>query len=156
MLEILEKRANMLNCNPISTPVDTKAKLSLHDGDLHSNPTMYRNLVGALQYLTITRRDIYYAIQHVCLFMHAPCTTHYQLVKRVLRYLKGTSHYGLQFYKSPYHDLIAYSDAAWAGCPDTLKSTLVFVSFSVQTLSPGPLNVSTQSPNPALKLNVGL
>lgn len=128
VLEILE-RANMLHCNPISTPVDTKAKLSINDGDPLPNPTLYRSLAGALQYLTITRPDISYAVQHACLFMHAPRTTHFQLVKRILRYLQGTSHYGLQLYKSPSHDLIAYSDADWAGCPDTRKSTSGFCVF---------------------------
>ena len=63
------------------------------------------------------------------LFMHAPRTTHFQLLKRILRYLQGTSHYGLQLYTSPSHELIAYSDADWAGCPDTRKSTSGFCVF---------------------------
>lgn len=128
VLEILD-RANMLNCNPISTPIDTKAKLSAHDGDPLSNPTLYRSLTGALQYLTLTRPDISYAVQHACLFMHAPRSTHFQLIKRILRYLQGTSHFGIQIYKSPSHELIAYSDADWAGCPDTRKSTSGFCVF---------------------------
>jgi hypothetical protein len=44
-LEILE-RANMLNCNPIATPIDTKAKVSAHDGPAISDPTLYRSLAG--------------------------------------------------------------------------------------------------------------
>lgn len=55
--------------------------------------------------------------------MHAPRTSHYQFFKRIFSYLKGTSHFGLQIYTSPYHDLIAYSDANWDGCQDTRKST---------------------------------
>jgi hypothetical protein len=74
-LELLE-RANMLNCNPISTPLDTKSKLSAHDGRPVSNPTEYRSLAGALQYLTLTRPDLSHAVQHVCLFMHAPRDSH--------------------------------------------------------------------------------
>ena len=55
--------------------------------------------------------------------------THFQLIKRVLRYLQGTSHFGLQLYRSSSHNLIAYSDADWAGCPDTRKSTSGFCVF---------------------------
>jgi hypothetical protein len=127
-LEILE-RANMLHCNPLSTPIDARSKLSAHDGTPFHDPSHYRSLAGALQYLTITRPDIAYAVQQICLFMHAPTTSHFQLVKRVLRYLKGTSHFGLRLYHSSSHDLIAYSDADWAGCPDTRKSTSGFCVF---------------------------
>lgn len=59
-------RANMTNCNPCSTPVDTKAKLPL-DGAPVSDPTLYRSLDIAFQYLTFTRPDISYAVQKVCL-----------------------------------------------------------------------------------------
>jgi hypothetical protein len=127
-LEILE-RANMLNCNPIPTPIDTKSKISAHDGSRVSDPTLYRSLVGALQYLTLTRPDISYAVQQVCLFMHDPRESHLQLVKRILRYVKGTSHFGLQLHRSSTHELVAYSDADWAGCPDTRKSTSGFCVF---------------------------
>ena len=127
-LEILD-RANMLHCNPLSTPVETRSKASLHDGVPYDNPSLYRSLAGALQYLTLTRRDIAFAVQQVCLFMHAPRTAHFQLIKRILRYLKGTSHYGLQLYRSSSTELIAYNDADWASCPDTRKSTSGFCVF---------------------------
>lgn len=127
-LDILA-RANMSNCHPISTPVDTRSKPSANDGKPFPDASLYRSLAGALQYLTLTRPDIAYAVHQICLFMHAPTTTHYQLVKRILRYLKGTSHYGLQFFRSSSMDLLAYSDADWAGCPDTRKSTSGFCVF---------------------------
>ena len=61
-LEILD-RANMLNYHSISMPIDTSSKLSSTDGAPLSNPTHYRSLAGALQYLTLTRPDISYAVQ---------------------------------------------------------------------------------------------
>lgn len=82
-LEILD-RANMLHCIPISTPIDTRSKPSLHDGHPFSNPSLYRSLAGALQYLTLTRLDLSYAVQQVCLFMHAPRDSHFQLMHCVL------------------------------------------------------------------------
>nr|GFA32040.1 hypothetical protein [Tanacetum cinerariifolium] len=76
--EVLE-RAGMLTCNPCRTPVDTDSKLSA-DGNPVSDPTLYRSLAGALQYLTFTRPDISYAVQHVCLFMHDPLEPYFQLL----------------------------------------------------------------------------
>lgn len=127
-LEILD-RARMLNCNPISTPIDTRSKLSSTAGQPYADPSHYRSLAGALQYLTLTRPDLSYAVQQVCLFMHAPHDGHFQLLKRILRYVRGTTHLGLQLYRSSTHDLTAYSDADWAGCPDTRKSTSGFCVF---------------------------
>jgi len=53
----------MTDCNPYSTPVDTQGKLSEAEGNPVTDPTTYRSLVGALQYLTFTRPDITYAVQ---------------------------------------------------------------------------------------------
>ena len=61
-LDILE-RAGMTDCKPCSTPVDTQAKLSESEGNPVTDPTAYRSLAGALQYLTFTRPDITYAVQ---------------------------------------------------------------------------------------------
>nr|XP_051202059.1 uncharacterized mitochondrial protein AtMg00810-like [Lolium perenne] len=122
--ELLE-RAGMLNCNPAPTPVDTKAKLSANDGSLASDAPFYRSIVGALQYLTLTRPELQYDVQQVCLHMHAPRDAHWAAVKRILRYVCGTMGYGLSLHASPSTstDLVAYSDADWAGCPDTRRST---------------------------------
>jgi hypothetical protein len=125
----LLSRANMSNCHPISTPVETRSKPSATDGTPYPDASLYRSLAGALQYLTLTRPDIAYAVHQICLFMHAPTTSHFQLIKRILRYLKGTAHYGLQLFRSSSLDLLAYSDADWAGCPDTRKSTSGFCVF---------------------------
>nr|GEW23624.1 ribonuclease H-like domain-containing protein [Tanacetum cinerariifolium] len=119
--EVLE-RAGMLTCNPCRTPVDTDSKLST-DGDPVSDPTLYRSLAGALQYLTFTRLDISYAVQQVCLFMHDPRKPHFLALKRILRYVRGTLSYGLQLYSSTTSTLVAYLDADWAGCPTTRRST---------------------------------
>ncbi|XP_051190268.1 uncharacterized mitochondrial protein AtMg00810-like [Lolium perenne] len=127
-LEILD-RANMLNCHSVSTPVDARSKLSITDGSPFPDPSLYRSLADALQYLTLTRPDITYAVNQVCLFMHKPTTAHFGLIKRILRYLKGTPHFGLQLFRSSAHDLVAYSDADWAGCPDTRRSTSGFCVF---------------------------
>ncbi|XP_074267321.1 uncharacterized protein LOC141590649 [Silene latifolia] len=116
-------RANMTSCKPAQTPVDTKSKLSAASGSPVADPTLYRSLAGALQYLTFTRPDISYAVQQICLFMHDPRETHYSALKRIIRYLRGTSHYGLHLTSTSVTSLTAYSDADWGGCPDFRRST---------------------------------
>ncbi|XP_026430975.1 uncharacterized protein LOC113328098 [Papaver somniferum] len=115
-------RASMANCNPVTTPVDTQPKLSTTSGPPLEDPTLYRSLDGDLQYLTFTRPDISYAVQQVCLFMHDPREIHMQAIKRNLRYLQGTLDHGLFLSASPITGLTAYSDADWAGCPDSRRS----------------------------------
>ncbi|GJU79735.1 ribonuclease H-like domain-containing protein [Tanacetum coccineum] len=97
-MEILE-RENMQKCNPCKTPVDTESKLG-PDGEPVSDPTLYRSLAGALQYLTFTRPDLSYVVQHVFLYMHDPCYPHFTALKRILRYVRGTIDHGLQLHES--------------------------------------------------------
>ncbi|GJX12277.1 ribonuclease H-like domain-containing protein [Tanacetum coccineum] len=80
-------------------------------------------------YLTFTRPDISYAVQQVCLFMHDPREPHLSALKRILRYVRGTLSYGLQLYSSTTSSLVAYSDADWAGCPTTRRSTSGYCVF---------------------------
>ncbi|KAJ9546206.1 hypothetical protein OSB04_025913 [Centaurea solstitialis] len=126
-------RADMVSCNPCSTPADTKTKLAI-DGEPVPDPTLYRSLAGALQYLTFTRPDIAYAVHQVCLFMHDPRLPHLNALKRILRYLKGTLCHGLHIKASAVDRLVAYSDADRAGCPNTRRSTSGFCVYLGENL----------------------
>nr|GEZ23279.1 hypothetical protein [Tanacetum cinerariifolium] len=79
----LLQRARMVHYNHGRTPIDTKSKLGV-DGDSVFDPTLYRSLVGAIQYLTFTRPDISYAVQHVCLYMHDPREPYFSALKPIL------------------------------------------------------------------------
>ncbi|GJY54751.1 ribonuclease H-like domain-containing protein [Tanacetum coccineum] len=125
--EILE-RAHMQNYNPCRTLVDTESKLG-SDGDPVSDPTLYRSLAGALQYLTFTRPELSYAIQQVCLYMHDPRDPHFTALKRILCNVRGTLDHGLQFHVSSTTQLSAYTDADWAGCPVTRRFTSGYCVF---------------------------
>lgn len=127
-------RANMADCKPCATPIDTASKLSADSGPPVSDGTLYRSLAGALQYLTITRPDIAYAVQQVCLFMHDPREPHFHLLKRILRYLQGTRDQGLFIRPSRSVKLTAYSDADWGGCPDSRRSTSGYCVFLGENL----------------------
>jgi histone deacetylase 1/2 len=106
-------------------------RLSVLDGDLLSpdDATEYRSLVGGLQYLTITRPDVSYAVNRVCQFLHAPRTSHWSAVKRILRYVCFTASYGLLLQPAVSSVLSAFSDADWAGCPDDRRSTGGYAVF---------------------------
>ncbi|GJR78435.1 ribonuclease H-like domain-containing protein [Tanacetum coccineum] len=127
VVEILE-RAGMVNCNPSRTVVDTESKLG-DTSDIVFDLTLYWSLAGSSQYLTFTRPDISYAVQQVCLYMHDPQEPHFSALKRILYYVRGTLDYGLQLFSSSTTDLVAYSDADWASCPTTRRSTSGYCVF---------------------------
>jgi hypothetical protein len=85
----------VVDCKPVSTPVNTQAKVSAESGPAVADPTHFRSLAGALQYLRFTRLDIAYAVQQICLHMHDPREPHLIVMKRTLHYLRGTLDYGL-------------------------------------------------------------
>jgi hypothetical protein len=122
------QKAGMAECHSTSTPVDSRAKLSATEGAPVADPSAYRSLAGSLQYLTLTRPDLAYAMQQVCLFMHDPREAHLALIKRIL-YVKGTLSAGLHIGTGLVDKLIAYSDADWAWCPDSRRSTSGFCVF---------------------------
>jgi hypothetical protein len=109
----------MVDCKLVSTLVDTQAKVSAEFVPPVADPTQFRRLTGALQYLKFTRPDIAYAIQQVCLHMHDPREPHLTTIKRILCYLRGSLDFGLRLWCSTSSKLMIYTDADWAGCPDT-------------------------------------
>jgi len=121
-LDIIQ-RAGMTSCKPVDTPLSASSKLTLIPGTLYSDPTRYRQIVGALQYLTFTRPDICYAVNKVCQFMHAPTEDHWSAVKRILRYLQATATYGLHITRDSPLSLHGFTDSDWAGSIDNRKST---------------------------------
>ena len=98
-VEDLLERVGMQNCKSVATPAETKQKTSTTAGNLLTDPTFYRSTAGALQYRTVTRPDIAYAVQQLCLHMHSPCDVHSTMLKRVLRYLRGTPTLGVHLHR---------------------------------------------------------
>ncbi|XP_043717727.1 uncharacterized mitochondrial protein AtMg00810-like [Telopea speciosissima] len=125
----LLNQTGMIGSKLCTTPVWLGSKLSTVQGEPLPDPKEYRTIVGVLQYLTMTRPDICYAMNQVCQHMHAPTTAYLVAVKRILRYIKHTVGTGLHIQPSPLSQLIGYSDADWAGCPDTRRSTTGFCTY---------------------------
>ena len=119
----------MLHAKPINSPMSTAHQLSLFEGSPASDVTQYRNTIGALQYLSLIRLDISFAVNKVCPFMHRPIDLHWIAVKRILRYLKHSLDYGLLFRCNPSPQLSAFFDVDWASCPDDRRFTSGFCIF---------------------------
>jgi hypothetical protein len=133
----LLSRAGLTDTKVVSTPLEMNARLTPLDGTPLSDATLYRQLVGSLVYLTVTRPDIAHAVHLVSQFLAAPHSTHYAAVIHILRYIKGTMFHGLHFSAHSTLDLCAYSDADWAGILLTAALLLAFVSFWGTLLFPG-------------------
>lgn len=103
--------------------------LSVNHGELFTDPFMYGSVVGALQYATLTHPEISYSINKACQFMHRPTLTHWQLVKQILRYLRGVASHGLLFSCPRELCLSGFANADWALDPDDrIEFCLLYMS----------------------------
>ena len=117
----------------VDTPIELNAHLTPSSREQLSDPTLYRQLVSSLVYLTVTQLNISYTVHQVSQFMSAPQSTHYAAVLRILRYLKGTFFHGLHFSTQSPLILRAYSNADWAKDP-TDRYPLLVIAFSLAPL----------------------
>ena len=117
----------MNGCKAVSTPLEQNIKLRSDDRKKEVNGTLYRQLVGCLNYLTTTRPDIAYAISILSQFMAKPHESHWIPAKRVLRYLKGTINFGIEYTNACNVELIDHFDSDWVGNPDDRKSTTGYI-----------------------------
>ena len=82
----------------------TGCKLSLQDTSKDVDQRLYRSMIGSLLYVIASRPDVMLAVGQVARFQAAPKESHIIAVKRILRYLKGTTEYGLWYPKG--NDLV--------------------------------------------------
>ena len=123
--EMLLKRFNFDDCKPVATPVDVNCVLekASEDSELFDKE-LYQSAVGSLLYLsTKTRPDITYAVCNVSKYCTNPTKAHWTAVKRIFRYLRGTSELGIAYVNNDSDSCVGYSDADWAGDKSDRKST---------------------------------
>jgi len=118
----------MSSCKPVDTPTFA-SKIGLQSGELFSDSTRFWQIISALQYLTFTRLDICNAVNKVCQFMHAPTEGYWAAVKHILRYLKGTTSFGLHLTRGSSLFLHGFTDADWADSIDDRKSIVAYIVF---------------------------
>ena len=128
ILDLLQ-RNNMANVKPTPTPLPPGCHLQLNMGVPMADPTTYRATLGSLQYLSLTRPDICFAVNKLSQFMHKPTDIHWQMVKRVLRYLQGTVQDCLLLHRHSPSSVHAFSDADWGGNKEDLSSTSAYIIY---------------------------
>ena len=109
------KEKGMLDCKPVDTPMDPNVKLIPRQGEPLRDPGRYRQLVGRLNYLTITRSNISFPMSVVNHFLQSPYNSHWDIVIHILRYIKGTPGQGVLYENRGHTQVIGYCDANWAG-----------------------------------------
>nr|GFC40656.1 uncharacterized mitochondrial protein AtMg00810-like [Tanacetum cinerariifolium] len=122
VLEILNKYG-MESCDPVGTPMEIKDKLDLDQNGTPVDATKYHSMIGALMYLTSSRPDIVHATCLCARYQAKPTEKHLKEVKMIFYYLWGTVNTGLWYTKDSGFELTGFSDADYAGCKDTFKST---------------------------------
>ncbi|XP_071723249.1 uncharacterized mitochondrial protein AtMg00810-like [Rutidosis leptorrhynchoides] len=126
----------------VSTPFELNLKLTSKEYDdfiekqsggkqkstdkLLDDPKKFKRLIGRLLYLTITRPDISYSVNHISQFMHRPKDSHYQAALRIIRYVKKDPGQGLFMPKINKLEVKAYCDSDWASCILERKSVTGF------------------------------
>nr|GEV32989.1 retrovirus-related Pol polyprotein from transposon TNT 1-94 [Tanacetum cinerariifolium] len=125
----LKQAPRMESCDPIGTPMEIKDKLDLDQNGTPINATKYHSMIGALMYLTSSRPDIVHATCLYARYQAKPIEKHLKEVKRIFRYLRGTINTGLWYTKDSSFELTGFSDADYAGCKDTFKSTFGGAQF---------------------------
>ncbi|GJU24018.1 putative ribonuclease H-like domain-containing protein [Tanacetum coccineum] len=116
------------------TLMEIKDKLDLDKNETLVDATKFRIMIGALMYLTSSRPDIVHATFLCTRYQAKPTEKHLKEVKRIFCYLRGTINMGLWYTKDSCFELTGFSDANYAGCKDTFKSTSGGTQFLGETL----------------------
>lgn len=122
-LKDLLKKFNINDAKPYDTPMSTGGKLDADDKGEDVDEKLYRGIIRSLLYLAASRPDIMFSVCFYARFQGKPKESHLKAVKRIFRYLKGTSDFGLWYPRNTRVDLNVYSDADYAGCLLDRKST---------------------------------
>ncbi|KAD0040246.1 hypothetical protein E3N88_44886 [Mikania micrantha] len=104
-------------------------KLTKEDDSSEVDATEYRKVIGCLRYLTHTRPDLAYSVGYVSRYMQSPRASHYQAVKYILRYIKGTTDLGIHYKKGGSNMLLGFSDSSFAVDLDDGKGTTGVVFY---------------------------
>lgn len=122
-------KAKLDKAKAIRTPMISGLKLTKEGHNYMSDPFLYRSIVGALRYATITRHEIAFSVNKVCQYMQQPLDEHWTAVKRILRYLNGTLSFGLKFSPSSTLNMTVFCDSDMGNDMDDHRSTLGFCIF---------------------------
>ena len=121
-MEIL-RRFGMENSNEVHNPIVPGSKISKDEKGVEVDSILYKQMVGSMMYLTATRPDIMFAVSLISRYMSKPTELHLMAAKRILRYLQGTTDFGIFYSKGGNKELIGFTDSDYAGSLKDRKST---------------------------------
>jgi len=124
--ELLQK-TTMLHSKPKPTPMASSSRLKQNSSEHFHDPSLYQSVVGALQYLLITRPKLSYSVNRACQFMHDLKLHHWQVVKRILHYLGGTITHAFLLRHNLMTFLIGFANADWVLTLITVNPLLAIV-----------------------------
>ncbi|XP_021734151.1 uncharacterized protein LOC110700876 [Chenopodium quinoa] len=117
------------NCTPATAPFPKHVKLSTHEGIIMNDPEKYRSLIGKLLYLNLSRPNISFSVQQLSQFMSCPREPHWQAALHVVKYLKGTSDWGLFYPNNSPFRMVDYCDADNGSCTFSGRSLTGYCIF---------------------------
>ncbi|GKC99066.1 uncharacterized mitochondrial protein-like protein, partial [Tanacetum coccineum] len=123
------KETGMEDCNATSYPMEKDLKLSKAEDEPEVEATQYQKMVGCLLYLLHTRPDLTYSVGVVSRYMQSPRESHARAIKQILRYLKGTTSFGIKYNRSNDMKLVGYSDSSHNVDIDDGRSTTGHVFY---------------------------
>lgn len=113
----------MMNVNLVKSPIVSGCRLSKEGDGVEVDSTTYKQMVGSLMYLTVTRPDIMFDVSLVSKYMEIPTRMHQQAVKKILRYIQGTVNLEIFYSSEGELELISYNDSDYARDMNDRKNT---------------------------------
>ncbi|KAK0570801.1 hypothetical protein LWI29_006729 [Acer saccharum] len=107
----LVKKFGLENAKYCDTPMSTTLKLSKDASGKSVEQMLYRGMTGSLLYLTVSRPDISFSVGVCARYQADPKESHLSSVKRIIRYVNGTSNYGIWYSFDTNASLVGFSDA---------------------------------------------
>jgi hypothetical protein len=102
-------------------------KISKDENGIEMDGSFFKQLIGSMMYLTATRPDIMYAVSLLSRYMSRPTELHHSATKIILRYLQGTTMFGILYRRGGSHELIGFTDNDYAGSVEDRRSTLGYI-----------------------------
>lgn len=133
--ELLQS-AGITTFKRVVTPLPVNLKLEANEGDIFPDVGLYRCLVGKLNFLTHTRPDLAYIVQHLSQFLQQPRIPHYQALLHSLHYVSSTAGQGILLRTDEQLTLQAFSDSDWGACMDSRR----YISGYVMLLGKSPIS----------------
>jgi len=122
-------KTKMESCNYTHVPMHTSLKVSKAEEEPEIDATSYRSIIGCLRYLLHTRPDLAFSVGVLSRYMQSPRESHGEAVKHLIRYIKGTTEYGLFFKRDGTTEITGYSDSSHNIDVDDGRSTTGFMFY---------------------------